>query len=234
LTYNHQYTTFADDQLELRAQDARVVLRHKTSSTMGWHAGYSYREGRYGSGAAVGGPRAHDIELGADVDRPLPFSRRASFVGSIGSAVIPAPGGRHQITIIGDGNVRLRTGASWTTTAGAYRGVEFAKGLGDALFINGVAGRISGLVTRRVDVSLVGDYARGTVGGIGASNRYATYSGSSQVRIALTRNVALYVAHLYYHYEFGEMTALPVGLAQTLNRHGARVGLTLWRPLVRR
>ena len=44
--------------------------------------------------------------------------------------------------------------------------------------------------------------------------------------------MAMYAEHFYYRYAFASDRGLPQLLAASLNRKGARVGLTLWTPLV--
>jgi hypothetical protein len=231
--YDHHYMSFSSEDLELRTQHESVMARYKTTPRSTFHVGYGYREGRYALAEQHRPTIVHDLDLGADYVRPLPFARRAAVAFSIGSAVVSTPGADSRFTLIGDANLSFGVGESWTAMAGYYRGVDFVSGLVDPLFVNGISGRLMGFVNERTDVSLFGEYEFGTFGFHAASSRYSNYTGSTRVRFALTRNVAIYAAHLYYHYGFGAGAELPSGLAQRLNRQGARAGLIVWLPVVR-
>lgn len=231
--YDHHFTNFSSEDLELRTQHGSVIARYKTTPRSAFHVGYGYREGRYALAARRQRTVVHDLDLGADYVRPLPFARRATMAFSVGSAVVSSPGTDSQFTVIGDANLSFGVGASWTAMAGYFRGVDFVSGLVDPLFVNGISGRLAGFVTERTDVNLFGEYESGKLGFHTPSSPYSNYTASTRVRFALTRNVAIYAAHLYYHYAFGATAELPSGLASRLNRQEGRAGVILWLPLVR-
>ena len=74
--YDHSYTSFSSEDLELRTQRGSVMARYKTTSRSTFRVGYGYREGRYALAAERRPTVVHDVDLGADYARPLPFARR--------------------------------------------------------------------------------------------------------------------------------------------------------------
>ena len=50
--------------------------------------------------------------------------------------------------------------------------------------------------------------------------------------MAISHHLALYVEHFYYRYRFASAAGLPALLTSATDRQGARVGLTVWTPLV--
>src|SRR5262249_47509308 len=150
-----------------------------------------------------------------------------------GSAVASTRGTSSQLDLIGNANLSVGFGESWTAMAGYFRGFDFVGGLVGPMFVNGISGRLTGFVSKRIDVSVFGEYEYGTLGFDTSSSRYSNYTGSTRLRFAVTRNLAVYAAHLFYHYGFGATAELPSGLASRLNRQSARAGLILWLPLVR-
>jgi hypothetical protein len=77
-------------------------------------------------------------------------------------------------------------------------------------------------------------YARGTAGVGAESNPYDSLASTTRLEIGLGRRVAFYFEHFYYRYAFANNTNLPPMVAVSgLNRNGARVGLTLWAPVIR-
>jgi hypothetical protein len=113
------------------------------------------------------------------------------------------------------------------------RGVQVPEGTLRPFFSDTVMGNVSGYFNSRVMFRAVPSYARGTVGVGAQSNAYNSISNTTRVEVALGRQVALYLEHFYYRYAFANNDDLPAMLAGGLNRKGARVGLTLWTPVIR-
>jgi hypothetical protein len=49
----------------------------------------------------------------------------------------------------------------------------------------------------------------------------------------VSRQLALYGEHVAYRYRFTSTEGLPPLLAASMNRQGARAGLTWWLPVIR-
>jgi hypothetical protein len=62
-------------------------------------------------------------------------------------------------------------------------------------------------------------------------NRLTTAQGEARLRFALTRSIALSGEYLYYRYDFGGRLLAP-DLPRSLERHGVRVGLSMFTELL--
>jgi hypothetical protein len=76
-----------------------------------------------------------------------------------------------------------------------------------------------------------GGYSAGEIGPASGEN-YRTWTGSGELQFAINRFFALSAQYMYYNYHFAETIYLPVNVPRRLDRHGFRVGLTGWLPLV--
>jgi hypothetical protein len=99
-------------------------------------------------------------------------------------------------------------------------------------FADTIAGNISGYLSDRISVRLQPAYAHGVVGFSGLTNSYNSGSNTTRLEMAISHHLALYVEHFIYRYQFANGVGLPPALRQSVDRQGARVGLTLWTPLV--
>jgi opacity protein-like surface antigen len=93
--------------------------------------------------------------------------------------------------------------------------------------------RFGGLVNRRFEVNASAGYSSGQVGLESNDGSYSTYTASAAARFALSRWVSFDSQYFYYRYGFDDTVSLPFGFAPNMNRHGVRVGLTGWLPLIR-
>jgi hypothetical protein len=75
-------------------------------------------------------------------------------------------------------------------------------------------------------------YSAGTVGLSRDSPHYNSYSASARARAAVSRRLAPYIEYVFYHYRFDAEANRPSGMPETLHRHGVRVGLSLFIPVV--
>ena len=99
-------------------------------------------------------------------------------------------------------------------------------------FSDTVAGTISGYISRRASLRIQPSYSHGVVGFTGQTNAYNSYSSTTRFEVAVSHRLALYAEHFYYNYRFDNGVGLPALLTTGLNRQGARIGLTVWTPLV--
>jgi hypothetical protein len=120
---------------------------------------------------------------------------------------------------------------TWSASADYRRGLRQIPGVPQPAFADDVQMRVTGLIGRRVDISLTAQYTEGDPGF--ARSGFATVSGQAQVRMALSRLAAMTAQWVYYRYEFARAAELPVGMGREYDRNAVRVGVNLWLPLHR-
>ena len=217
---------------------ATIQYRHRVSSHMFFHFGYGYRTAS-SSSAGRRGRQLHDLDIGVDYSRALSLSRRTSFSFGTGSAVVVTDrlnvqGGDPlaRLHLIGNAVLTHELGRTWTAYAYYNRGFIFREGFDDPFLTNALSVGLSGLVSRRLDVSLIGHLVLAHQD-VGENNRYDSVVGSANARYALTRFLAAFAEFVYYTYEFEDDIILPPGYASALDRRGLRLGLTASVPLIR-
>jgi len=90
---------------------------------------------------------------------------------------------------------------------------------------------VNGLVSSRIETSLTATYSNGQAGGANTRGRFENYTGSLQVRYALSRCCATAVNYDYYVYKFRDVADLSTDFLSNFDRQAIRVGFTLWLPL---
>jgi hypothetical protein len=198
--------------------------------------GYTYRHAEYGTEPR---PSEHDIALGVDYDRPLSRSRRTRLAFSGGSSLVegPLPGVVPNAAVKhlrATANVRLthQMGRTWSARAAYRRGADFVEEFSGPVFTDGVTVSMDGFLNRRTDVSTSLAYTAGAVFDRAHSD-FKTYTGNARIRFGVTRTWATFAEYVYYNYDFAAGVPLVSNLPPRVSRHGARVGLMLWLPVVR-
>lgn len=231
-SYVFRNTDFVeDDSLDLKAHLVGGRLTHQVTRHASVRAGYAYGEGLYGFYTEAGPVRNHNIDIGADYNRALSVSRRTTFGFAFGSAVIANEQDR-LFRLNGDASLTHEMGRTWTARLTYRRGVGYVEGFSQPFFSDSVSADLNGHVSRRLEFNALAGYSTGEIGFVASSN-YDTYRGSLRLRFALSRLLATYGEYFYYHYEFPPHVSLPAGLPRSLDRQGARVGLSFWLPLLR-
>ena len=242
--FNHQFTRRAsfsmdyvygqllsEDQRSTRRQVASAGVHYGFSRYSRLNVGYGYREYANYAGRVT---RAHDLLSGVDYSRPLSFSgRRTTFTVSPGASLV-SRFGTTRLQLVGSAEVSRELGRSWTAQAQYQRGLRYVETLDDVVMTDGLMASLGGYLSRSVDLTFSGRFA-GAAGrsSVQSAGGYQTYSGTGRVRVALSSRLAVFTQYLYYHYSFGEHARLPPGVGRELNRHGVRIGLSTWLPLLR-
>ena len=214
-----------------------VGYQRRLSTHANLRLGYGYRTADTRTDAT---PRKlHDINVGVDYSRALSFSRRTSLSFGTGSAVVvtddlsvPEGDPRAKLHFLGNAMLTHEIARTWTAYAAYNRALMFREGFDDPFLTDAVSIGLTGLVTRRLDVSVIGSMAFASQD-VGDKNRYDSVVASAQARYALSQYLAAYARFVYYTYEFEEGIPLEPGLANSLDRRGVRVGLTATLPLIR-
>jgi hypothetical protein len=180
------------------------------------------------------------LDIGIDHNQRISATRRVSLTARLGLSGLDYP--RNELGLItfqrqyrtfGKAELSYPFNQTWMVTAKIERGLEYATDLPTPVVSNGATASLTGLLTRRVDVTVSGGYATGE----SILNRDAlffdTYTGDLRVRYAVSRTVAFFAEYVYYYYVFQNGTLL-LGIPPGLERNGVRAGLTLWMPALRR
>ena len=199
-----------------------------------------YRSGEFGYGGD-GTTTEVATSIGVDYSHRLSASRRVSLRGNVGVSATDLPEGtthvvgfQRQYRTIGETTLIYQFGRSWQMRTDVRRGVEYLADLPEPVFSNGLGAGVDGLLSQRVDFSASAGYSSGASILTQNTLEYDTYAGNAKVRYALNRSLALYVQYLYYYYVFRGNTQLLAGIPSGLERNGARAGLTLWLPVLRK
>jgi hypothetical protein len=239
--YNIANVDYANNnQLNYRDQVAGIRFVNRFSQRLALRAGYSYDTATYG--LFPGTRRVHNVDLGVDYDRPLSRSRRTSISFSTGSAILtgqtefsPTFDNKNVYWFTANAALRHEIGRTWTAIGGYRRSVDWREGFVQPFLSDGFTGSLEGLVSRRLRFTSSADYAFGTVGlsTVQGDNRYDSVSGQAGLEYSVSRTVAVFTRYVYYHYHFDSGVVLDPRLVPALDRQGARVGVTIFLPVVR-
>jgi hypothetical protein len=223
---------FEQGQATTGTRTARAMLTQNLSKGLAVHGGYGYQDAYFGPAEARELTRVHHIDVGVDFNRALSFSRRTMVSFGTGSSIAQNAAGGAQYFLSGQATLSQGIGRSWTAAAAYNRSSIFAQGFRDLLFLDAVSGSVRGQLATRVQLSSGVSYSFGTVGLGGAAPSIASYTGSSQVQIALTRGVALSASYIYYHYDAPSGATTVPGISQQLGRQALMIGLNGWIPFI--
>ena len=221
---------------DLTWYSGRAKYSRGLSRNVGVSAEYEYRTGDFGYGTTG----EHRLNIRGDYSRPLSSSRRANFRYRItpSTLVIPESGLTGAVTgrifrLQAEGSVEYQFRRTWRAAGTYRRGIEYVAILEEPVFADSATAELSGLITRRIDVSAYAGYANGESAITRGRNKLDTYTGRAMVRFALTRSVALHSEYVYYYYDLRGQAGLAPGLPRTYEQHGIRAGVMLWVPVHR-
>jgi hypothetical protein len=228
LTYNFASASYGGESLQTRNEYYGGQYRYHVTSGAGFHLGYGYQRATFGTLAAPIG--VHNLDLGIDYNKQLSRTRRTTFTFGVGTAIFDQYGTR-LYRAQGDASLDHEIGRTWSARVNYHRGVGVISGLGAPFFADAATASVQGSITRRVEWRTTASYTNGDLGITGPTNTFDSYTGSSRLRYALSRTLAVYTEYVVYRYQFANLASLPVGFPPTINRQGIRAGLTLWLPL---
>lgn len=229
---NHQdsETAFGGDTSFTR-QGANANMLFSLTRNLGFRAGYSLQRGRYSSsGRSVD---SHNIDVGLDFQKALSFSRRTTLAFSTGTAAVNS-GSDTNYRATGSAALKHEMGRTWLAQATYDRSVQIADLLLVPVFQDSLGAGVGGLLHRRVQLQSGVRASIGTIGfdGRESNNDFDTYLASAGLGIALSRNVQVNVDYGFYRYRFDSGIALPLGVANDIDRQTIRVGVGVWAPLL--
>jgi hypothetical protein len=227
---------------DLRSYDAGSRFSYSVDRDVKLRIGYTYKEAQYSapqySYSRLLRPTEHDLEVGIDYSRPLSPTRKATFAFSVGprleqgalidNLTTPTYG------MAADASMTYQMTRDWSAQGKYNRGVAFIDGLQAPVYTDAFTASVTGVLSRRTDLSLSAASSAGQLVQAGGSGPFTTYTGDARLRVAVSKTLATYIEYLYYYYNFQQGTPLPAGVPPGLTRNGLRVGLTLRIPVEHR
>ena len=228
--YTVSGTRFEDDS----RSDARQSVRGSVTRQFGRNAsiggGYAYARARYDAGADPVTYDSHGVDLNAGYAHRWSPSQSTSLSFGIGWSEVgylDEPSSRWR----GSAGVAHVFGPTWSVTAGYGRTLEYWSATGEPTWTDSVTASLNGRLNSRVSASAGAAYYSGErVSGPGA--RFTSYSGSAQVQVAISRNLALSGGYVYYTYDYPASYNLPAGVPSVFDRQRVVGGATYWLPIV--
>jgi hypothetical protein len=219
---------------DMETYSGRAKYSHGVGRSAGLSAEYEYRAGELGFAPFT----EHRVNFGAEYSRALSTSRRATFRFKISPGMLEISESAQNGSVTGsvyrlqgDGAVDYQFSRTWRASASYHRGVDYVAVLTEPVFADSARADLSGLITRRLDVSVSAGYAVGESALTQNSSQLDSYTGTARLRFALTRALALYTEYFYYFYDLRGSSHLAPELPNTFEQHGIRAGLTLWIPV---
>jgi hypothetical protein len=234
----HQRSTYLDelgnDSRAIRADVSHSWQFARTSTVRGL---YSYID-MQSEGGGLTTPMTNER-----IDGSFGYSRRLSPTRHLSFSV---GGGATHVTTLnaadrtpldywmpsGSGSFSTDVGRSWAVSAAYTRAVSVMQGVSLTSFATDSANvAASGLMGSRIETSISATYANGQAGGSNTRGRFENYTGSLQLRYAISRCCATAVNYDYYVYKFEDVADLSANFLSDFDRQAIRVGFTLWLPL---
>lgn len=225
-----------NDQL---TQVAGVGYSNRLNRFVGVRAAYGYRR----TSSEDGEPSiSHDVTASVDggYGKEFEIARRTTFSFDTRSNIFVADRISDDGTV--DPSTRFfvggfaalahRWGRSWQAGAQYSRSASFVENFTDPVFSNTVSASVRGIPVRRLDFIARVARSLGEVGFTSADRGFSTTTGTAQLRLAISKNLAAFAQYFYYTYDFERGVTLPGSVPQKLDRQGGSVGLTAWLPLL--
>jgi hypothetical protein len=194
-----------------------------------WHGGYGYTTGAFLIGASSIGHQRHDLDIGIDYARPLPFWEHTTFSVSTGTALLVDPISRH-LRVNTAAAMEHRVSQSWSGRLDYSRPIQFVAGFTKPFLSDAVRIAATGRLSARATVTAIAGIATGTVGANAGAARFASRAAS--LRVA-RRVSAFWEAEAEFHDARYRMDGATPGIPSRFTRRGVRAGL-VWAPRLTR
>ena len=205
-------------------------IAHRLGIYAGWHAGYGFAltnsEQVAPDHVVQVIDRRHDLDLGLDYARSLPFSRRTKIGVTTGATVLSGRDGR-RLRSNSTARVDHRVTQAWSISGDYTRPIEYVAGLVEPLVSDAVRFSATGGLPWRMAVALSAGMAAGTLGTSGKSP-YTSYSASLTASRHVGGNWLIQGVYQDASYEF---KSPPGGtIPSAFSRRGVRMSL-VWIPI---
>jgi hypothetical protein len=227
MEFSYGYTQTEFHALSSKFTSAGFRYNHTVSRSATLVAGYTYRRAEPEASDPL---TFQDIDVGVDYHRSLGRSRRTSISFSTGTGIVQEETDQ-EFRVLGQARLSHLIGRSWSASLDYHRGLEFVNTLSELAATDAVTGTLNGFVTPRLETTISTTYSHGYLGGREGAP-LTTRAVVTDMQYGLSRHFALQGQYLYYFHRFGVDPVSPF-IAPNLSRQGARVGLTIWLPLIR-
>jgi hypothetical protein len=131
-------------------------------------------------------------------------------------------------------SARFDFARSWALMSDYRRGVSVLQGLRPLPFaIDAASASIGGFLWSRFEATIIGAYSNGQAGQIDpVPGRFNSYTGTGQLRFAVTRRSSVVVSYTRYKYELNAVASGNLGLVPRMDRNAIRVGFAVSLPIV--
>ena len=231
--YRMNYIDYAAEAFDLVSHAPRAGYRHRLNRFGSFVASYGINTYEY-RGAAFPRLASHNISLGYGYNRPLTAWRHTTVGFNVSTAVLDD--GRFTRTYV-NGNARIyrRFARTWIGGLTYLRGQQVLEGFAAPFFTfsDTVAGSISGRIVR--DITLAGRlaYSHSHFSISELRNTFDTIAMTGRVQVPIMWALAAYVEGYYSEHDFQRRLGLLEGIPASLQRVGARAGLTVSVPVYR-
>jgi hypothetical protein len=230
-TVSGRYVDFRDESPDMTSGRAGIRFNRRMTPYATMRMGYAFSTWRYASfGTRLA---SHDIHAGVAYSRPLPASRRTRVGFDLSSAVVDAPGSAH-FRVNGFAYVSHIISREWVAGALYRRDNEVVEGFAVPFFLfsDTIGGSLTGVIARRVALSVGGGYSFGryTIGPL--ENRSEWINGSVTARSTIYRTLAGYVQGGTGQYDFDRRLGLYRSTPLSNSRYWVRAGVVFGLPLI--
>jgi hypothetical protein len=225
----------ASGATQFTSWDAGGQLLHNLTRDLNFRTGYRYVTARYAhfDRRAV----SHIIDTGVDYRHALSRSRRTfvSFSTGVSADTDYSEYRTTHFRGIGSAQLTHEIGRTWFTAAAYSRGVDYAEAWPEPIFGDTGSLVLSGLITRRLELS-TGVYAMRGNGEFSPSSgsSFHTYYVNAGLSYAFTRFLSAGASYAYYNHWFDDSVLLAAGYPRHLSRQSVRAYVSLWAPLFER
>ena len=209
-----------------RILSARVERR--LSSAAAFRLGYGFGSATFATAEADAG-RRHDLDIGFDFARPLPFSGRTLFSAGTGSTLL-TDGRTHRLRLVLSGSLSRDLGHAWSSRIAYSRPMQFVAGFRQPFLSDAIGWDVDGRLGRDWFVSLVSGIARGSVGLRSGGPGFGSYSALGRAYRQIGRQWRLEAEAFAMRFAFSGREVPENPLPLRLARRGVRAGIT-WSPL---
>jgi len=226
-SYGYAHTDVGDRAPDMEVHSAGVNFSHRFTRASTFRMGYTRQVGT----RQLDDSPIQSINIGVDYRKPLSRSRRTSLRFSSGSAVAEDAGAR-RLQILGSASLVHQMGRTWTAQTEYRRSFRYIEGFYRPVLSDSVTASVNGLASRRLEFLASTSYFVGSADPSGEARPFDSYSARARLRTAVSRTLAAYIEYLFYHYQFADGIARPPDLPQSFDRHGVRIGLSLYVPVL--
>jgi hypothetical protein len=176
--------------------------------------------------------KTHDLDVGVDYRRSLPFSRRTLLAASMGPSIV-SERTRQSLRVIGDASVTHTANRTWQLQVNYRRSMWAIEGIAAPLLSTSIDGGVTATVGRRTVLMALVGYVNGNIS-LDQTSATRVMSRTAEFRwhAALTRHVALVANTFYGRLQYGpQVITLLSGVPRDASHVGARVFLSYWHPV---